>query len=178
LILVSLINALSINVAKNKSSFNILAGGEVFLWDVRGQDCIHRFVDDGSIRGTALAVSPDNRYLAAGSNSGVVNVYNRHSLLSSKTPKPEKIFLNMTTSISSLKFSPTTEVLAMCSEAKDNGIKLAHVPSMTVFNNFPSLSLNLKRVNCVDFSLNGGYMSVGNNGGAANLYRLKHFGNY
>jgi U3 small nucleolar RNA-associated protein 18 len=61
---------------------------------------------------------------------------------------------------------------------KENAIKLAHIPSLTVFSNFPSWNFNLKRVNCLDFSLNGGYMAVGNNRGAANLYRLKHYGSY
>ena len=47
-----------------------------------------------------------------------------------------------------------------------------------VFNNFPPFGFNLKRANCLDFSLNGGYMAIGNNFGAANLFRLKHFGNF
>lgn len=50
--------------------------------------------------------------------------------------------------------------------------------SFQVFNNFPPWGFNLKRANCLDFSLNGGYMAIGNNFGAANLYRLKHFGNF
>lgn len=150
----------------------------MFVWDVRGQDCIHRFVDDGSLYGSAIAVSPDNRYVAAGSSSGVVNLYDRRSLLETRTPKPEKVFLNLTTSVSGIKFGPTSEILAMHSETKENAIKLAHLPSMTVFNNFPSLSFNMKRVNSVDFSVNGGYLSIGNNFGAAHLYRLKHFGSF
>ena len=52
------------------------------------------------------------------------------------------------------------------------------LPSMSVFSNFPGQNLNLKRVNCIDFSLNGGYYSIGNNRGAANLFRLKHFGSF
>lgn len=45
---------------------------------------------------------------------------------------PEKAILNLTTSVAGLKFSPTSEMLAMHSELKENAIKLAHVPSMTV----------------------------------------------
>ncbi len=48
----------------------------------------------------------------------------------------------------------------------------------TVFANFPSWNFNLKRVNCLDFSLNGGFLSVGNNRGAANLYRIGHYGSF
>ncbi len=52
------------------------AGGEVYLWDVRQtRSCVHRFSDDGCVRGTALAISPDGRHLATGADSGVVNLY-------------------------------------------------------------------------------------------------------
>ena len=91
--------------------------------------------------------------------------------MASSTPKPAKVVLNLTTWVHHLKFNPSSEVLAMASEDKDNALKLLHVPSRTVFSNFPARTFNLKRVNCLDFSLNGGYLSVGNNRGAANLYR-------
>ena len=149
-----------------------LVGGEVYLWDVRSsRSCVHRFTDEGCLRGTALAVSPDNRYLATGSDSGVVNIYTREDIMTSANPKPIKAVLNLTTEIGKLKFNPSSEMLAMSSEVKENAIKLVYIPSKTVFQNFPSFNFNLKRVNCLDFSLNGGYFSVGNNRGAANLYR-------
>ena len=149
------------------------------MWDIRSaRSCVHKFVDDGCIRGTSIAVSPNNRYIATGSDSGVVNVYERQTALNSTRPKPERIVLNLTTSIGQVKFNPTSELLAMSSELKENALKLLHVPSRTVFANFPSFNFNLKRVNCIDFSLNGGFFSVGNNRGAANLYRLKHFSNF
>ena len=153
-------------------------GGEVYIWDIRNQECVHRFVDDGCIKGTAIAVSRNNRYLATGSNSGVVNIYKRTDFWTNPNPTPEKIVLNLTTTVTSLKFNPTTEILAMGSEVKDNAVKMLHLPSMTVFSNFPSFNYNFKRPNCMDFSLNGGYFSIGNNKGAANLYKLKHYTGY
>ena len=45
---------------------------------------------------------------------------------------PEKAILNLTTSVAGLRFSPTSEMLAMHSELKESAVKLAHVPSMTV----------------------------------------------
>lgn len=153
-------------------------GGQVYIWDVKAQECIHKFVDDGCITGTALAMAPNNRWLATGSNSGVVNVYKRSEVWSQTRPKPEKIVLNLTTSVSDLKFNPSSEILALASDVKDNAVKMLHVPSMTVFANFPSFSSNFHRANCMDFSLNGGYFSLGNNRGVANLYKLKHYGTY
>jgi hypothetical protein len=73
--------------------------------------------------------------------------------------------------VASVKFNPTSEILSMTSEAADNAVKMLHLPSMSVFSNFPGFNVNLKRINCVDFSVNGGYYSVGNNRGAANLFR-------
>lgn len=153
-------------------------GGEVYVWDVRAQDCIHRFWDDGCIQGTAIAVSRNNRYLATGSSSGIVNIYNRSELMKSTKPTPEKVVTNLTTTISQVKFNPTSEILALSSEVKENAIKILHLPSMSVFQNFPPMKHNLRRPNCMDFSTNGGYFSVGNNRGAANLFRLKYFGDY
>jgi len=153
-------------------------GGEVYVWDVRAQECVHRFWDDGCVQGSAISVSRNNRYVATGSSSGIVNIYNRSELMKTTKPVPEKVVSNLTTTISNLKFSPTSEILAFSSEYKDNAVKLMHLPSMTVFQNFPPIKHNLMRPNCMDFSTNGGYFSVGNNRGAANLFRLKHFASY
>ena len=109
--------------------------------------------------------------MSCGSDSGVVNVYKRKTCWENHNPNPEKIVLNLTTTITDLKFNPSSEILALASEVKENAVKLLHIPSMTVFSNFPSFNFNVKRPNCMDFSLNGGYFSIGNNRGAANLYR-------
>lgn len=54
------------------------------------RSCVHKFVDDGCVLGTSIAVSPTQQYLACGSSSGVVNVYNTSRLESTTLPKPEK----------------------------------------------------------------------------------------
>lgn len=153
-------------------------GGEVYIWDMHSRTCIHRFTDDGCIVGTSLAVSPSDAYLACGSSSGVVNIYDGPSVFSSAAPRPIKVALNLVTQITSLKFNATSEVLAMASNEKDNAVKLMHFPSLTVYSNFPKVSHNLFRPQCLDFSPQSGFLSVCNNKGEALLYRLKHFGNY
>lgn len=40
--------------------------GAVYIWDLRQRSCRARFVDEGSLRGTSLALSPDDSLLAAG----------------------------------------------------------------------------------------------------------------
>nr|CAD7438930.1 unnamed protein product [Timema bartmani] len=144
--------------------------GEVYIWDMPARACVHRFLDDGCIVGSSLAFSPNSQFLACGSRSGVVNVYDARSLATSNAPIPLKILLNLTTPVTSLKFNAASEILAMASNDKDNAIKLVHFPSMTVFNNFPSAQ-TLFRPQCLDFSLNSGYFTLGNGKGAALLFR-------
>ena len=103
----------------------------------------------------------------------MVNIYKRKTCWSSTNPNPEKIVLNLTTSVTDLKFNPSSKILSTASEVKENSVKLLHVSSMTVFSNFPSFNCNAKRPNCKDFSLNGGYFSIGNNRGAA-IYTGKY----
>ena len=89
------------------------AGGEVYVWDLGARDCVRRFVDEGCIRGTSLAISPNNRYLATGSDSGVVNLYDRREVVNKgvggANPKPLKTFLNLTTSVEGKKNRPKTK---------------------------------------------------------------------
>lgn len=40
--------------------------GLVYQWDVRQRECVHRWVDDGSLATSSLAVSPNEKYYAAG----------------------------------------------------------------------------------------------------------------
>jgi len=69
----------------NKGSITLFIadGGEIYLWDLRqSRSCLRRFIDEGCVKGTSLAVSPDGARLAAGSDSGVVNLYDTRYLRS------------------------------------------------------------------------------------------------
>jgi hypothetical protein len=126
------------------------AGSEVYIWDLRTFTASHKFTDDGCLAGTALALSA--QHLAAGSSSGVVNIYSLAKLSQGSTsrPTPDKILLNLTTQIELLAFHPSGEALAMASTAKEGAVKMVHFPSMNVFNNFPG-NFNLSRVNSLGF---------------------------
>ena len=97
--------------------------GEVCVWDMTSRICIHKFHDDGCIFGTTIAMSPNNQYLACGSQSGIVNIYDL-TALSSFTPEPVKVLLNLDTSITSLVFNSSSEILAMASDRKPDAMKL------------------------------------------------------
>ncbi|KAL6001616.1 hypothetical protein ACLOJK_007354 [Asimina triloba] len=55
------------------------SGGDehVYHWDLRTHMCFHKAVDEGCTTGSALSTSPGSNLFAAGSTSGIVNVYNR-----------------------------------------------------------------------------------------------------
>ncbi|XP_061471980.1 U3 small nucleolar RNA-associated protein 18 homolog isoform X2 [Rhineura floridana] len=153
--------------------------GEVFIWDVKSRRCLNRFTDEGCLRGTSIAVSKNNQYVACGSSSGVVNVYAQDNCLRETSPKPLKAIMNLVTPATSLSFNSTTEILAMASNKIDEAVKLVHIPSFTVFSNFPVFRRKLIYLaNSMDFSPRSGYFSIANSKGKALLYRLKHYSDF
>ncbi|CAG2104539.1 unnamed protein product [Medioppia subpectinata] len=153
-------------------------GGKVYVWDVRNRQCMNRFVDEGCVSGTAIALSHDSKFCCTGSDMGVVNVYNYNDVLTQSEPKPLKTIMNLTTEISQLKFNHSSELLLMSSKDKDNSIKCVHMKTLTVYPNFPFAAKNYGRINDSDISLNSGYMTLATNGGTAHLFRLTDFGDY
>ncbi|XP_005526905.2 PREDICTED: U3 small nucleolar RNA-associated protein 18 homolog [Pseudopodoces humilis] len=150
--------------------------GEVFIWDVRSRKCLHKFEDEGSLEGKCIAVSKNNQYVACGSSSGVVNLYTTDVCLKENHPKPVKAIMNLVTSATCVTFNPTTEILAVASRDTDEAVKLVHLPSYTVFSNFPVFRRKqIYLTQSMDFSPRSGYFSVANNKGKALLFRLKHY---
>ena len=88
-------------------------------------------MDDGCVNGTALAASPDERFLAVGSNTGIVNLYDAKTTLSGN-PLPLKVIPNLTTAITDLKFNPSSEILALASNYHSNALKLFHTGHLQV----------------------------------------------
>ena len=59
-----------------------------------------------------MAVSPNGSYIACGSNSGVVNIYDS-DCLRQDTPKPLKAVMNLTTSVNQSCFNSTRLVMTV-----------------------------------------------------------------
>ncbi|XP_049668689.1 U3 small nucleolar RNA-associated protein 18 homolog [Accipiter gentilis] len=153
--------------------------GEVFIWDVRSRKCLHKFEDEGSLEGKCIAVSKNNQYVACGSASGVVNLYTTDVCLKENRPKPVKAVMNLVTSATCVTFNPTTEILAVASREMDEAVKLVHIPSYTVFSNFPVFRRKqIYLTQSMDFSPRSGFFSVANNKGKALLFRLKHYSDF
>ncbi|KAJ9560021.1 hypothetical protein OSB04_005181 [Centaurea solstitialis] len=138
--------------------------GHIYHWDLRTMTCFHKGVDEGCITGTALDSSPIGNIFAAGSDSGIVNVYNRDEFLGGNR-KPIKTIENLTTKVDFMKFNSDAQILAVCSSMKKNSMKLIHIPSFTVFSNWPPSNRALQFPRCLDFSPGGGMMAMGNAAG-------------
>lgn len=148
--------------------------GHIYHWDLRTRACFHKAIDDGCVNGTALSTSPNGTFFAAGSDSGVVNVYNRDAFLGGKR-KPIKTIENLTTKVDFLKFNNDAQILAIGSGMKKNSLKLIHIPSFTVFSNWPPPNRTLHYPCSLDFSPGGGFMAFANAAGKVLLYKLHHY---
>ncbi|KAM0825063.1 hypothetical protein ACQ4PT_069804 [Festuca glaucescens] len=150
--------------------------GHVYHWDLRTRKCMHKATDEGSLTGLSLCTSWDSSYFAAGSSSGIVNVYKRDEILGGKR-KPLKTIVNLTTEIGQMKFNHDAQILAISSGKERNGLRLVHVPSFTVFQNWPGPWFSLQYPRCLDFSPGSGFLSIGHAGGKVLLYKLHHYQN-
>nr|KAJ0185141.1 hypothetical protein LSAT_V11C900458620 [Lactuca sativa] len=148
--------------------------GQIYHFDMRSMSCFHKGVDEGCLTGTALGMSPNGNIFAAGSDSGIVNVYNKEEFLGGNR-KPMKRIENLTTKVDFIKFNSDGQILAICSSMKKNSMKLVHVPSFTVFSNWPPANKALQFPRCLDFSPGGGMMAMGNAAGHVLLYKLNHY---
>ncbi|KAJ2356147.1 U3 snoRNP protein [Coemansia erecta] len=159
---------------------------EVYQWDLRQNRCLSRWHDPTMFRPTCLEVSRDSSYYASGDNAGVVNIYDTRTMRNGNDDddsaffnvKPFKAVDNLTTSVHGLRFNHSAEILAVYSRKKKDQLKLVHLPTATVFTNWPATASHLGHVQCVDFSPMSGFMAVGNDSGKALLYRLQHYPSY
>mmetsp|Transcript_12811 Transcript_12811/g.39386 ORF Transcript_12811/g.39386 Transcript_12811/m.39386 type:complete len:520 (-) Transcript_12811:1265-2824(-) len=144
-------------------------GGSVYRWDVRMRRCVERKQDAGCVRGTAIAVSADNRLTASASDAGVVNLYD------SKTWRLRKPIMNLTTAVHEVMFSSDGELMAFYSRHAKNAFRIVHCRTGSVYQNWPTEKTNLRRVFSSAFSSGNGFLAVGNDKGAVGLFRLFHY---
>lgn len=148
--------------------------GDLYIWDLKMRRCLKRFSDDGAVKITCVEAS--EKYLAVGSNTGVVNVYDMAGPeYLQNEPKPVKSVMNLTTEVGGLAFNCTDELLAMHSKWKRDAFKLLHLPTMTVFANWPSFKDHLKFPMACAFNPSSELLTVGNDEGVGLLYRLNHY---
>ena len=121
-----------------------------------------------------------DNYYACGSGSGVISLYenkingnkNRGNPASAP-PLPTKSIMSLTTRTDVLRFNSDETLLAIASQMKKDSLKIFHVPSKTVYSNWPTAQTPLHYVTSVDFSVNSGMLAIGNDRGKILLYEAK-----
>jgi U3 small nucleolar RNA-associated protein 18 len=158
--------------------------GEVSEYDVESASVVMRWIDEGAVGTTVIALGGDgagklggDRWVAIGSSSGIVNIYDRKELKAatstSARPKAAKSFDQLTTPTSHLVFSVDGQMLVLASRWKRDALRLVHLPSCTVYRNWPTDKTPLGRVASVAVSPDGMYLAVGNEQGKIRLWEIR-----
>ncbi|KAK6208234.1 U3 snoRNP protein [Pestalotiopsis sp. IQ-011] len=166
-------------------------GGQVGEWSMATRRFLAIWNDEGSIGGTVLAlgghggpkVLGGHKWVAIGSNSGVANIYKREDLISSpesadelellERPEPARRFEQLTTPVTFLTFSPDGQVFAFGSSHKKDALRLAHLPSCTVYRNWPTAQTPLGRITAIAFGSKSDTLAVGNDTGKIRLWEIR-----
>jgi len=188
------LSSLFLSESDSDTLFSTGRFGEVYIWSLRQRECVLRFTDYGTVKGSCIAGDKD--YLVSGNDTGCVNVYSMQKLLKSadecnagkssllsrltkstqlQSTQPLKTILNLTTHIDALTINHSSELLVMSSFHKKDALKLIHLPTQTVFSNFPTAQTPLHYVECHAFSPHSGFLTIGNDRGRVLLYRVNHF---
>jgi U3 small nucleolar RNA-associated protein 18 len=158
-------------------------GGEVWEYDVGVQSFTNRWRDEGGVSTTVVA-NGGARWVAVGSQSGIVNVYDRktsfgtgHGSGASGTmedPKPVRVLEQLVTPVSVLAFSPDAQVLCVASRGRKDALRLVHLPSCSVYKNWPTSNTPLGRVTAVVWAgKETGMVAVGNDAGKVRLFQVR-----
>ncbi|KAL3457714.1 WD40-repeat-containing domain protein [Aspergillus heterothallicus] len=162
--------------------------GEISEWDGQLNRIVARWKDAGGVGTTVLRLGGTlpqsttdqslgpNRFLAIGSKSGIVNIYDRSTWTSatiSRNPEPLRALDQLVTPITQIEISPDAQFLAMASETKKDALRLVHLPSCTVYRNWPTQSTPLGRVTSVAISPNSEYLAVGNERGRIRFWQIQ-----
>lgn len=157
--------------------------GDVYRFEIRTRQCVERFSNQDGTISSYLAAS-SRRHMAVGAESGVVNLYSDDYSRRRTKPAvmdfgvertPIKSIMNMRTSADMVRFNHDGQILAMSSRREKNSMKLLHVPTATVFSNWPTSKTPLNYVWSMDFSPQSKFLAVGNDKGKCLLYQLQHY---
>ncbi|PGH12522.1 hypothetical protein AJ80_06683 [Polytolypa hystricis UAMH7299] len=170
--------------------------GEVNEWDGREKRIIARWMDEGAVGITVLSLGGKSgrselggdRWVAIGSSSGIVNIYDRRpwAMVSNskkkqkedlqagipRHPKPARMLDQLTTPTSYLVFSNDGQLLVMASRWKRDALRLIHLPSCTVYRNWPTSNTPFGRITAVAIAPTSNMLAVANEQGKIRLWEI------
>ncbi|KAE8145385.1 WD40-repeat-containing domain protein [Aspergillus avenaceus] len=171
--------------------------GEVSEWDGKMSRVVARWVDAGAVGTTVLALGGrsgrtqlgGDRWVAIGSSSGVVNIYDRREWAAAyakqptstdktssaipRNPEPVRALDHLTTPVSNLVFSPDGQFFVMSSRWKRDALRIVHLPSCTVYRNWPTSNTPFGRISSVAISPTSEQLAVGNEQGRIRLWEIR-----
>jgi U3 small nucleolar RNA-associated protein 18 len=161
-------------------------GGEVGEWSVETRSYVARWIDDG-FAPTVLTLGGPNgpkslggdRWVAIGSQSGIVNIYDRRNFVSGndimipERPQPKRAFDQFTKPTSNLEISPDGQLLAFSSKWKKDALRLVHLPSCTVYRNWPTDKTPLGKIAAIAFGRQDNMLAVANEAGKIRLWEIR-----
>ncbi|KAF2155065.1 WD40 repeat-like protein [Myriangium duriaei CBS 260.36] len=164
--------------------------GEVTEWSLEAESVVGRWSDAGAVGTTVLSLGGTmgrtsaiggDRWMAIGSSSGIVNVYDRSGWCKGgetcpTNPEPTRVLDHLTTPVSTVAFAPDGQILAIASRWKKDALRLVHLPSCTVYKNWPTKATPLGRVTGVAFGKEDGgvgRMVVGNEAGKVRMWEIR-----
>ncbi|GAA5965109.1 hypothetical protein JCM3765_004861 [Sporobolomyces pararoseus] len=163
---------------EGKELLTLGENSEVYVWDVGSRKCVDRWRDDGGFGGNGLETSDNGEWTAVGSSTGIVNLYDSSSngtYSQGAERKAKKAVENLTTSVTTMRFNHDAQLLALASKTNKDQLKLVHLPTCSVFSNWPTQQTPLHHVTCIDFSKRSEWLAVGNQRGKVLLYEVKQF---
>ncbi|KAF3934864.1 hypothetical protein ABW19_dt0202853 [Dactylella cylindrospora] len=151
-------------------------GGEIWEWDSSERRVENRWVDEGGVGLTRISLGgAGDRWCTVGSKSGVVNIYDRKEKVEVEgMPKPKRALGNLVTEINVVEFSEDGQLLCVGSKEKRDALRMVHLPSCTVYKNWPTTSTPVGSINCAAFATgSSGLFAFGNQQGKIRLWEIR-----
>ena len=162
-------------------------GGEIGEWSVESKSFVALWQDDGAVGTTVLTLGGKSgqqhiggdRWVVIGSSSGIVNIYDRKPWTEKgvvnipQRPEPTRVFKQLTTPTSCLEISPDGQLLVISSKWKKDALRLIHLPSCTVYRNWPTSQTPFGRVTAVAFNAQSNILAVANEQGKIKLWEIR-----
>ncbi|CAF3578793.1 hypothetical protein FGSG_00485 [Fusarium graminearum PH-1] len=164
--------------------------GQVGEYNMESRSFVGIWHDEGCVGGIVLALGGhqgpaalgDDRWVSVGSNSGITNIYDRNELLVlnseevaiKERPTPTRVFEQLVTPITHITFSPDGQLMAFGSQHKKDALRLVHLPTCTVYRNWPTDQTPLGRITAVAFGNQSDLLAVGNDTGKIRLWEIRN----
>lgn len=172
--------------------------GQVGEYSMESKRFVGLWHDEGCVGGIVISLGGhqgptqlgEDRWVAVGSNSGITNIYDRSELLLppnkvvededgvqgsiiKERPTPTRTFEQLVTPVTVITFSPDGQLMAFGSQHKKDALKMVHLPSCTVYRNWPTEQTPLGRITAVAFNRDSNVLAVGNDSGKIRLWDIR-----